>query len=154
MAGVRKPHGPWMMPQTFWDLYKTEDIDLATNMAYTKGAPPIGYFATPFWRPPYDSQGYPGTINGSYAMFNTTIDKPIDPQVQREAKHAYYSAVSWMDSQVGSILKHLDHLGVSNDTIVVLHGDHGYAIVTTVHCKTDPMLGTTWASITCKTEPW
>lgn len=38
----------------------------------------------------------------------------------------YYGAIAWMDSQVGRVLDELEALGLSNNTMVVLHADHGW----------------------------
>eukprot|EP00730_Choanoeca_flexa_P012161 TRINITY_DN346_c0_g1_i2.p1 TRINITY_DN346_c0_g1~~TRINITY_DN346_c0_g1_i2.p1 ORF type:complete len:522 (+),score=71.18 TRINITY_DN346_c0_g1_i2:2-1567(+) len=125
MAGFRRPHGPWRMPRDFWDMYKTEDIQLAPNMNYTTNAPDLAYFQTSMTTPPHTPDGYPGGP-GQYTTYLTNISRPLDFDLQREAKHAYYSAISWMDSQVGRVLQHLEDLGLASTTIVVLHGDHGY----------------------------
>jgi arylsulfatase A-like enzyme len=40
----------------------------------------------------------------------------------------YYGAVSFMDSIVGRILDELEASGEANNTLVVFHADHGWAI--------------------------
>ena len=40
----------------------------------------------------------------------------------------YHAAVSYTDAQIGKILNKLDDLGLRDDTIVVLMGDHGYIL--------------------------
>ena len=35
-------------------------------------------------------------------------------------------SVTWVDSQIGRVLDALDTLGLTNNTLVVLFGDHGY----------------------------
>ena len=40
--------------------------------------------------------------------------------------YGYYAAVSFMEAQVGVLLKTLDSLGTLNNTIIVLWGDHGW----------------------------
>ena len=39
---------------------------------------------------------------------------------------AYYGSVSWMDHQVGKVLDKLEALGHAEDTVVVMHADHGW----------------------------
>ena len=39
---------------------------------------------------------------------------------------ADYACVSWMDSQVGRVLDTLKSEGMENDTLVILHADHGW----------------------------
>ena len=45
---------------------------------------------------------------------------------QREVKHGYYACMSYVDAQIGKVLDALDELGLSDNTIVVLLGDHGW----------------------------
>ena len=45
---------------------------------------------------------------------------------QKELIQGYYAAISYMDAQVGILLNTLDSLGVLNNTIIVLWGDHGW----------------------------
>jgi iduronate 2-sulfatase len=52
-------------------------------------------------------------------------DKLTD-DLRREAKQAYFASVSFMDAQVGKVLRALDRLGLSKNTIVVFTSDHGY----------------------------
>jgi iduronate 2-sulfatase len=52
------------------------------------------------------------------------LDLPVSKQ--KELIHGYYAATSYMDAQVGIVLKALDSLGLSENTIVVLWGDHGW----------------------------
>jgi iduronate 2-sulfatase len=45
---------------------------------------------------------------------------------KRKVLQAYYASVSFMDAQVGRVLKALDDLGLRDNTIVVFTSDHGY----------------------------
>jgi arylsulfatase A-like enzyme len=40
--------------------------------------------------------------------------------------HGYYAATSYVDAQIGVVLDHLEKLGLAENTIVVLWGDHGW----------------------------
>ena len=42
--------------------------------------------------------------------------------------HGYYACVSYVDSQIGRVLNELEDLGLDNNTIVVLWGDHGWQL--------------------------
>ena len=43
----------------------------------------------------------------------------------REMRRAYYSAVSFMDHQVGRVLGAVEENGLSDNTVVMFIGDHG-----------------------------
>jgi choline-sulfatase len=43
----------------------------------------------------------------------------------RNARHAYYGMVSYIDDKVGRILDTLEQCGLARDTVVVFAGDHG-----------------------------
>ena len=58
--------------------------------------------------------------------FPFSYDKPVPDWVQRDQRHAYYAAVSYVDEHIGAILDELERLGEDEDTIVVFHADHGY----------------------------
>ena len=55
-------------------------------------------------------------------------EEPWDEERQREIKHGYYASVSYIDAQVGRLLDELDRLGLADNTIVVLWGDHGWKL--------------------------
>jgi arylsulfatase A-like enzyme len=52
------------------------------------------------------------------------VSLPLDKQ--KELIHGYYAAISYTDAQVGILLKTLDSLGLTKNTIIVLWGDHGW----------------------------
>merc|ERR1712070_1164535 len=45
-----------------------------------------------------------------------------------EFRRAYYSAVSYTDSNIGQVLDALDDLDLTDDTAVALIGDHGWQL--------------------------
>jgi arylsulfatase A-like enzyme len=42
--------------------------------------------------------------------------------------HGYYASVSYADAQIGRVLKALGELGLEENTLVVLFGDHGWKL--------------------------
>lgn len=106
-CGFWKPHLPFNAPEKYWNLYRREDIPLASNAYRPKGLP--------------KQVASSGEIHG-YGKFTKTTDELF----QREAKHGYYACVSYIDAQIGRILDELEHLGLDKNTIVVLLGDHGW----------------------------
>lgn len=55
-----------------------------------------------------------------------TLDGPVSDEYARKLRHAYFSCVSYTDAQVGKLLDELERLGLDDNTIVVLWGDHGW----------------------------
>ena len=96
-----------MPPKKYWDLYDREKIPVANNRFRPAGLP--------------DEVKNSGEIY-AYAL-TTTAD---DIYFQKEAKHGYYACLSYVDAQIGKVLDALDELGLANNTIVVLLGDHGW----------------------------
>jgi iduronate 2-sulfatase len=50
----------------------------------------------------------------------------LSDDLQRTLIHGYYAAASYMDAQAGRVLDELQRLGLRDNTIVVLWGDHGW----------------------------
>ncbi|WP_406700645.1 sulfatase/phosphatase domain-containing protein [Singulisphaera sp. Ch08] len=48
--------------------------------------------------------------------------------LQQQAIQAYYSAISFMDAQVGKVVDAVDRLGLGRRTIIVFMSDHGYQL--------------------------
>ena len=71
----------------------------------------------------WHQQGFFNSSDGTVWM--PELDKPIPDNVQKEMRRAYYASVTWVDEQIGKILKELDALSLTDSTIVLFHGDHG-----------------------------
>ena len=112
-VGFIKPHLPFVAPKKYWDLYNEKDLELAPN---------------PF--PPKDSPKYAWTDWGELRSYvgMPKKDQPLSEKQAREAKHGYYAAASYMDAQVGRVIAELDKLGMRENTIVILWGDHGWQL--------------------------
>ncbi|RVD49706.1 choline-sulfatase, partial [Mesorhizobium sp. M2D.F.Ca.ET.140.01.1.1] len=50
---------------------------------------------------------------------------PPTAQQVRNARRAYYGAISYVDDQFGAILEALEQAGLAKDTIIVVTSDHG-----------------------------
>ncbi|WP_103191660.1 sulfatase [Formosa algae] len=117
-VGFYKPHLPFNAPKKYWDMYNREDIKLADNQFQPKDSP---YYAV---HGDAELRGYiDAKKNLPYPK-----DEPWDEDKQRELKHAYYACVSYIDAQIGRIMDELDRLGLKDNTIVVLWGDHGWKL--------------------------
>src|SRR5262249_28541493 len=54
------------------------------------------------------------------------IKREATQEEARQMIAAYYACVSYIDAQVGRVLEALDRLGLRENTIIVLFGDHGF----------------------------
>ncbi|MAI71664.1 MAG: iduronate-2-sulfatase [Rhodopirellula sp.] len=108
--GLVKPHLDFIAPKKYWDLYDRSKIKIASQ-----ASPPEG-----------------GAATGLHASFELRtrhgIPKsgPIDEELARTLLHGYYACVSYVDAQVGMMLKALQDAGVRDNTIVIVWGDHGW----------------------------
>jgi uncharacterized sulfatase len=62
----------------------------------------------------------------AFAHNNPVPNYSLEEQTCLKALRAYYACVSFVDAQVGRILKSLDELGLAKNTIIVFWSDHGY----------------------------
>jgi arylsulfatase A-like enzyme len=110
-VGFHKPHLPWVSPKKYWDLYDPAKIELAPN---------------PFL--PVDAPDYAVLPNDGEvrAYKGVPASGTIPPEVQH--KQAYFAGTSYTDAQIGRVLAELDRLGLRQNTIIVLWGDHGWKL--------------------------
>lgn len=109
-TGFKKPHLPFCAPQKYWDLYRH------TNFSPVPGK----------YRPLYA----PGIAFHQWQELRGYTDIPdsgsIGTQKEQDLIRAYYACISYVDVQIGKIIRELDRLGLRDNTIIVLWGDHGY----------------------------
>jgi len=110
-VGFHKPHLPFVAPKKYWDMYKRSDFKVHPFQEHAKGAPDFAY--QPGWE-----------IRSIYEDVPKT--EKIPEAKQLELIHGYYACVSFIDQQIGLLLKQLDELGLRENTIIVLWGDHGW----------------------------
>jgi arylsulfatase A-like enzyme len=118
-VGFIKPHLPFVAPKKYWDLYDRNEMPLAKFQEHAKKSPEIAYHRSGELKNYTDiPEMCTFTDQGNQTKLN--IDK------QKELVHGYYAAVSYIDAQVGILLNTLDSLGIRENTIIVLWGDHGW----------------------------
>ena len=106
--GFIKPHLPFVAPKQDWDAF--EEVELAETPFPDKVSSPHWHRSGEFYK---------------YAMpFEKT--HPLSEEDRRTARRAYLACVRYTDRQVGKVLESLDKLGLAENTIVVLWGDHGW----------------------------
>jgi len=99
-VGFHTPHVPWVTLRSLSESHDRETFEPERTPAD----------ATPL--PPRSLIYEPGLA--------------VSDGLQREARHAYYAAVSLLDAQVGRILAALEAEGLARNTVVVFTSDHGY----------------------------
>jgi uncharacterized sulfatase len=101
-VGFHKPHDPFIAPKKYFDMYPLEVCN-----------PPV---VPEGWKPPYEH-----TLPGETKTFNKFTDKE-----RREFLRSYYACTSFMDAQVGKIVKALEETGQLENTLILFFGDNGY----------------------------
>jgi arylsulfatase A-like enzyme len=116
-VGFHKPHLPFTVPKKYWDLYKREDIPLAKNDRVPEGAPEMAMNTLQELRDYADIADTPRPVDG-----------PVSEERARLLRHGYFACVSYVDAQIGRLLDRLEELGLDDNTIVILWGDHGWKL--------------------------
>ena len=109
-VGLIKPHLPFSAPKQYWDLYDREEFREVPDDTPPENVPPI---ALHNWK---ELRGYK----------DISKEGEIPPEKIAELIHGYYAAISFSDAMVGRLLEKLDQLGLTDNTVVILWGDHGY----------------------------
>lgn len=112
-AGFARPHLPFSAPKKYWDWFDPADFEL-----------------TEFPDLPTNAPGVAGKRGGEIRNYFPVPDKndpaQITDKIARELIHGYYASTSYVDAQIGKVMDELDRLGLADNTIVVLWGDHGF----------------------------
>lgn len=109
-VGYVNPHGPWVAPKKYTDLYDPAGIRLPDNRF-----------------PPRDAPAYAATSGQDFYWYaNVPRDHRITNGFGTQCLHGYLAAISYVDACVGRLLAELDNLGLRDNTIIVFWGDHGY----------------------------
>lgn len=109
-SGYARPHLPFAAPKKYWDLYDAAKLPMPEFRAAPEGAPScaVKRFGEIEQYKPLPEHG------------------AIDDELTRQLIHGYYASTSYVDAQIGKVLAALDRLGLAENTIVVLWGDHGF----------------------------
>ena len=111
-VGFHKPHLPFVAPKKYWDMYKREDMPVATFQEHSKDGPLVAYHKSGELRNYPDIPDYTTLPPGDLRI-------GLKKEKQQELIHGYYSAISYMDAQVGILLNTLESLGTLNNTCLL-----------------------------------
>ncbi len=109
-VGFKKPHLPFVAPKKCWDKYDRDKLPLARFQKHAKNAPEFAF--QPSWELRHYDNIPPGLV--------------FPKEMQKELVHGYYACITHTDEQIGKLLNKLDELGLTENTIIVLWGDHGW----------------------------
>lgn len=102
--GLYRPHVPWVVPEAYFDKYPLNGIQpYPFDPAELKMAPPPAYWTHP-------------------PNFGMDIEQRL------QAIQGYYASTTFMDAQVGQVLRTLDETGLAENTLVVFWADHGWQL--------------------------
>ena len=103
-VGFFRPHTPYVAPKKYFDMYPLEKFKM-----------------------PYAPEGDREDIPPAAFAHNCPIPNYGLPEATcLEAMRAYYASVSFVDAQIGRMMKALQDLRLADNTIVVVWSDHGY----------------------------
>lgn len=109
-VGFFKPHLPFIAPKRYFDLYPKEKIDLVDYPSPPEGVPELALHNF-----------------GELRNYQDIPEKgPVSHEKALELIRAYYASTSYTDAQLGRVVGELDRLGLRDDTVIILWGDHGY----------------------------
>ncbi|MCJ1278742.1 hypothetical protein MMC21_006559 [Puttea exsequens] len=103
-VSLTHPHDPYTIHREFWDRYEGEDIDL----------PEINI----------DKEAQDEHSKRLLKVCGLW-DEDMPEEAVKRARRAYYGAVSYVDDNVGKLLRTLEDCGMDEDTIVIFSADHG-----------------------------
>jgi iduronate 2-sulfatase len=109
-AGFVRPHLPFSAPKKYWDMHAPAKLPMPVNKAFPKDAPKVAL-----------------KRGGEIAAFKPVPSNgEIDEELTRKLIHGYYASTSYVDAQIGKVIQALGELGLADNTILVLWGDHGW----------------------------
>ncbi len=109
-VGFVRPHLPFSVPKRYWDLYDRASMPLAARTTPPDGAP-----------------AYAGKTTLELNQYEPIPERGAVPEgTQRALIHGYHASVSFVDAQIGRVLDELEQSRMSDNTIILLWGDHGW----------------------------
>jgi arylsulfatase A-like enzyme len=106
--GFFKPHLPFVATKKDWEAINKIDVP-APKFAEK--------YASPYWH-----------NSGEFYKYKAPHKKtrPLAKADQVKMRKAYLACVRYVDRQIGRVLQSLDEMGLAENTIVIVWGDHGW----------------------------
>jgi choline-sulfatase len=104
VVSMTHPHDPYVISDAYWNLYRNEEIDLPR-------VADLGAREDPHSR-------------RLRHVIGLDLMRPTESQV-RAARRAYYGAVSYIDAQIGVLVRTLKEVALDANTVIVVLADHG-----------------------------
>ena len=121
-VGFRRPHLDWRVPSS-WGKHNASTGQFPLNQTcrtFPVTAPNISYYACQAL-----NQRGEVVTSGQAPISQTRI---LQASLATKMRNAYWASVSYMDAQVGKVMKALQQNNLERETIVVFFSDHGYSL--------------------------
>lgn len=109
-VGFTNPHIPYVTPKRYWDMYNSDDIKLPDNQFPPENAPAWAI----------------QSLNELNSYYN--VPSPLTDSFKRDLIHGYLAATSYVDAQIGLLIDALEKYNLTENTVVIIFGDHGYQL--------------------------
>ena len=113
-VGFFKPHLPFNSPGKYWELYNESGLPLTPSPNLPTNVNKASLHESPELNRYEDGDE------------KASLEMPVSDAYARKLHHAYFAAISYVDAQIGKVLYELEKLGLAENTIVVVWGDHGW----------------------------
>jgi len=118
--GLHRPHLPFLYPEEFGALY--EDSRSLPRNPFAPFQMPTTAWSN--WGELREYKDIAWLDNEDLGQINVTLPD----WKTKDLRQAYYSSISHVDHEVGRVLDELDTLGLAENTIIALWGDHGWQL--------------------------
>ncbi len=110
-VGFVRPHLPFSAPKQYWDMHDPQKLPMPTFEEHPAGSPQVAH-----------------KRGGEIAAYKPVPegDATFSPELKRKLIHGYYAGTSFVDAQIGKVIDELDRLRLTENTLIVLWGDHGF----------------------------
>jgi len=112
-VGFKKPHLPFNAPLKYWKMYDPDKLYRTARDTWPQSMPSL---AKTGW----------GELRGYTDIPDKT--SRLSDEMAKKLIHGYYACVTYVDAQIGRVISALEALGLRDNTVIVLWGDHGWKL--------------------------